>query len=287
MNESNFEELVILAESGNAEAQFLLGMRYVEERIDYIVNPEAAFRWLEAAAKQDYLSAQKKLGELYQGYHILSPEYGWKVRRADKDLSAQWYQAAANHGDAESLYHLGISHAVLTRLDNPESLSDISFQDSFTQAEAYFQKCVQLGVSKWSGLAAEQLADLYHETGNKYAEDHLDIPRAMRTYKRAIKMYKYALASDNINKASCYFQLGILYNQFGDSAEAIEAYRCAIANEINNLIECYYNIGEIFEMDEDYTNAIASYKRAIKSAGNSYLKKYAEERIKELEEDSK
>lgn len=61
-----FEELKVSAEAGNAEAQYELGMKYVQEREDYIVNPDSAFYWLEAAATQGYLPAQKKWGGIVQ-----------------------------------------------------------------------------------------------------------------------------------------------------------------------------------------------------------------------------
>ena len=110
-----FDELKQLAESGNAEAQYHLGMKYVQEREDYIVNPDSAFYWLEASATQGYLPAQKKLGKLYDMYYILSPEYGWKVRRFDDEKSRKWWKVAADNGDAESMYHLGMYYKGLVR----------------------------------------------------------------------------------------------------------------------------------------------------------------------------
>ena len=105
-----FYELKQLAESGNAEAQYHLEMKYVKERKDYIVNPDSAFYWLEASATQGYLPAQKKLGELYFNYYIISPEYDWRVSRGDHEKSYKWWKPAAESEDAESIYHVGMFH---------------------------------------------------------------------------------------------------------------------------------------------------------------------------------
>ena len=143
-----FDELKQLAESGNAEAQYHLGMKYVQEREDYIVNPDSAFYWLEASATQGYLPAQKKLGELYDMYYILSPEYGWKVRRFDDEKSRRWWKVAADNGDAESMYHLGMYYKGLVRHGKitGEIQPYMAVSDHFRLVEKNCLQCIQCKV---------------------------------------------------------------------------------------------------------------------------------------------
>ncbi len=280
-----FEELKVSAEAGNAEAQYELGMKYVQEREDYIVNPDSAFYWLEAAATQGYLPAQKKLGELYDRYYILSPEYGWRVRRFDDEKSYKWRKAAADSGDAESMYYLGTYHEGLKLLTKHgfEVQLYMAASDHFQTAEKFYLQCIQCESPVWSGYAAANLADLYQECGDEY-EEH-DRPRAIRMYKRTIKMCQYVVSSDYSNKAVYYDSLGLLYDYFGESTEAIKMYQCAIDSgaEVGPI---YLKIAMVYENDEDYPNAIATYKKIIEGGEemSPYCKELAEEELKKLED---
>lgn len=283
-----FEELKVSAEAGDAVAQYELGMKYVEERKDYIVNPDSAFYWLEAAAKQGYLPAQKKLGELYFRYYILSPEYGWKVSRGDHEKSYKWWKAAAESEDAESIYHVGLFHEGFMRLTKNNLYleiipsSNMTSNEHFRMAEKFYLQCIQCESPVWSGHAAAQLADLYEECGNEY-EEH-DRPRAIRIYKRTIKMCQYVVSSDYPLKAGYYETLGLLYDYFGESTKAIKMYQCAIDSgcEVGPI---YLKIAMVYENDEDYPNAIATYKKIIEGGNemSSYCKELAEDDLKRLE----
>lgn len=280
-----FDELKQLAESGNAEAQYHLGMKYVLEREDYIVNPDSAFYWLEASATQGYLPAQKKLGELYDMYYILSPEYGWKVRRFDDEKSRKWWKVAADNGDAESMYHLGMYYKGLVRHGKitGEIQPYMAVSDHFRMVEKNCLQCIQCESPIWSGYAAATLADLYQECGDEY-EEH-DRPRAIRMYKRTIKMCQYVVSSDYPNKAIYYETLGWLNDYFGESTEAIKMYQCAIdsGHEVGPI---YLKIAMVYENDEDYPNAIATYKNIIEGGDemSSYCKELAEDELRGLED---
>ena len=69
MQSSEIKHLLIAAASGNAAAQFNLGVLY-DNRLDdngYPIegNREQAMRWLQAAAEQGLPRAQEKLAEMY------------------------------------------------------------------------------------------------------------------------------------------------------------------------------------------------------------------------------
>lgn len=286
-----FEVLKVSAEAGNAVAQYELGMKYVQEREDYIVNPDSAFYWLEAAATQGYLPAQKKLGELYFHYYILSPEYGWRVTRGDHEKSYKWWKAAADSEDAESIYHVGMFHKGFKELKKHNLeikqlgiiASDMTASEHFRMAEKFYLQCIQCESPVWSGNAAAELANLYEECGNEYEE--YDRPKAIRMYRRTIEMCQYVVSSDYPLKADYYETLGLLYDYFGESTEALKMYQCAIDSG-SKVGPIYLKIAMVYEDDEDYTNAIAIYKKIIEGGDemSSYCKELAEDNLKRLED---
>ena len=88
----SFEELLRRAQSGNAQAQFELGLMYDEgEIVDQ--NSSEAVKWYRKAAQQEHAGAQFYLGVAYME--------GWGVRR-DYSEAARWYRKAAQQGLPEA-----------------------------------------------------------------------------------------------------------------------------------------------------------------------------------------
>lgn len=92
-----FQRGVERAESGNAEAQFAVGICYRDgtavER-----DEKKAFEWLEKSAEQGHLKAQYNLASCY--------EYGIGVRKSIIEAK-RWYRRAAEKGDVDSQFALG------------------------------------------------------------------------------------------------------------------------------------------------------------------------------------
>lgn len=87
------------AESGNAQAQYLLGLRY-ERGIDTASDTARAAQWYARAAAQGHAEAQFKLASLYaRGDGV----------PADHAVAAQWYEKAAAQGLAAAQYNLGVA----------------------------------------------------------------------------------------------------------------------------------------------------------------------------------
>lgn len=86
------------AQAGNAQAQFLLGLKY-ETGTDVARDFAEAANWYEKAARQGYLEAQFKLATFL--------ERG-RGREADPAAAAQWYERAARAGFAPAQYNLGV-----------------------------------------------------------------------------------------------------------------------------------------------------------------------------------
>ena len=92
------DELMPLAEEGNIDAQYLLGVMYKNGEggdEDFV----EAVRWLYAAAEQGSIGAQYNLGIMYSK--------GMGVIR-DEVQAARWFEKAARKGDSRAQNNLGL-----------------------------------------------------------------------------------------------------------------------------------------------------------------------------------
>jgi TPR repeat protein len=124
----NADTVLELAESGDSEAQFALGLAFAGsgDRFD----SAEAIRWYLKAAEQSHARAQYNLGLMYLK--------GQGVPR-DKALSRLWMSKAANLGDAGAQYEFGMREHRLSMDENSEVALELKI-------EAY----------KWLLLAAAQ-----------------------------------------------------------------------------------------------------------------------------------
>jgi len=122
------ERTQTLADAGNAEAQFSVGLRIANEGEvpDYL----QAAQWYLKAADQSHPLAQFNLGLMY--------DRGQGVPH-DPALSMAWIGKAANLGDAGAQYLLGMRQNRLSLAETPELALE-------SRIEAY----------KWLRLAAAQ-----------------------------------------------------------------------------------------------------------------------------------
>lgn len=91
-----YDEWLPLAELGDAEAQFNLGVLY-DEGAGVVRNLATAADWYRKAAEQGFVDAQTNLGIMY--YHGLGVE-------RDHETAAHWFRLAADQGDAEASAYL-------------------------------------------------------------------------------------------------------------------------------------------------------------------------------------
>ena len=89
------------AESGDARAAFLLGMRYAIPD-DPSGDDVEAVRWLRQAAGQGLADAQFNLGIMYASGRGVGE---------DSEQAARWYREAAEQGLASAEYNLGAQYA--------------------------------------------------------------------------------------------------------------------------------------------------------------------------------
>ena len=91
-----YDEWLPLAELGDAEAQFNLGVLY-DEGAGVERNLTTAADWYRKAAEQGFIDAQTNLGIMY--YHGLGVDH-------DLEAAAHWFRLAADQGDAEAMNYL-------------------------------------------------------------------------------------------------------------------------------------------------------------------------------------
>jgi TPR repeat protein len=91
-----YEEWLPLAELGDAEAQYNLGVMY-DEGAGIDQDLVTATAWYRKAAEQGFLDAQTNLGMMYY--------YGQGIPR-DHAEAARWFKRAASQGDEEAAGYL-------------------------------------------------------------------------------------------------------------------------------------------------------------------------------------
>ena len=120
-----FARLTAAAEAGNAIAQTVLGLDYVDGS-GVTVNEAEGARWLERAAQQGQPVAEYRLGTLY--------ERGRGVP-ADAKQAAAWYAAAAKAGNRKAMHNLAVAY-----------VQGSGVQKNLTSAAQWFAKAAELGL---------------------------------------------------------------------------------------------------------------------------------------------
>jgi len=91
------DKLIQLAESGNTEYQYMLGMNYLEGK-GVEKNQSLAIEWLEKSAGAGYQMSQMALGEFYLGNNGLKKDFATAIK---------WYSKAAENGNEKAQSFLG------------------------------------------------------------------------------------------------------------------------------------------------------------------------------------
>jgi len=98
VNPNSTEELLQLAEQGDLEAQYHLGICFSRGR-GVEKNLDMAAHWFDAAAKKGHSGAQCSLGVCYLN--------GQGVKK-DENKAVELFRLAAEQGDAHAQYCLGV-----------------------------------------------------------------------------------------------------------------------------------------------------------------------------------
>lgn len=123
---SQIDRLGALANTGNANAELLLALKYLDGD-GVAVNEAEAAKWLERAAKQNLPVAAYRLGRLYEGGHGVP---------ADPVKAAQWYEVAAKAGNRKAMHNLAIAFA-----------DGAGVQKDLVVAAQWFSRAANLGLA--------------------------------------------------------------------------------------------------------------------------------------------
>ena len=119
------EKLVALANAGDAQAQFLLGLVHASGTVAFPKDSALAINWLQKAAEQSHIGAQYYLGVLYSNSESVPK---------DVTLAASYYRKAAEQGFAPAQASLGRMY-----------YTGIGIPKDFGQARIYFRKAAEQG----------------------------------------------------------------------------------------------------------------------------------------------
>ena len=140
------------AKTGNARAQFYLGMLYEQgyrNKAGGKPDLKAAIGWFEKAAGQGHLQAQLKLGLIYYQGTLVGKDY---------EKAAAWFEKAAAQSSTRAAYNLAL---MLVR--------GLGVKKDAARAAALFEKAATRGLSE----AALHLAVLYGQEDKKKNSDNL------------------------------------------------------------------------------------------------------------------
>jgi len=162
---TTLDKLTQLANAGNAKAELLVALKYIDG--DGVpVNEAEGAKWLQKAAAQNEPVAAYRMGTLY--------ERGKGVT-ADAAKATHWYQIAAQAGNRKAMHNLAVAYA-----------QGSGTQKNFAEAARWFSKAAALGLSD----SQFNLAVLY--------ERGLGVPQSLLD---AYKWYAIAAAQgDNESK---------------------------------------------------------------------------------------
>lgn len=99
--EERLNEILALAEDGDSASQYQIAVYYYRGTQDLEPDHEQGWRWLEKAAENGFVKAQKVAGLLYMNGQYTP----WPEQSPEKAVG--WYYKAAEQEDGEAAYWLG------------------------------------------------------------------------------------------------------------------------------------------------------------------------------------
>ncbi len=251
------KELRPLAEQGQADAQFFLGLMYASGQgvpQDY----KEAVKWYSLAAEKGQADAQFFLGGMYDKGEGVPQDYKEAVK---------WYRLAAGQGDSDAQFFLGLMYEYGQGV--PQDYKEAVKWYRLAATHGYGAAQNRLGVMyefgkgvpqddkqavKWYRLAAEQ--------GKREAQFNLGLMYEMgqgvpQDEKQAVKWYRKA--AEQGNSEAQYF-LGHMYMKGRgvpqDDKQAVKWYRLAAEQ---GKREAQFNLGLMYKMGQgvpqDYVQA--------------------------------
>ena len=229
------QELRPLAEQGNADAQFALGVMYANGKGVAEDDTQAVY-WYRKAAEQGDAPGQWSLAAMYKNGHGVVE---------DDTQAVYWYRKAAEQGDAYAQYNLGIMY---------DQGNGVAEDD--TQAVYWYRKAAEQGYA-----SAQFNLGVTYDFGYGVAEDD----------KQAVYWYRKAAEQ---GEARAQFNLGFMFDLgkgvAEDDTQAVYWYKKAAEQ---GHAQAQYYLGNIYAFGngiaEDNTKAVYWYRKAAEQENAS------------------
>lgn len=244
------------AESGDAAAQYRLGLMY-EEGKGVRQDDASALRWYRKSAVQGNPDAQYRLGRIYEEGKGISQ---------DNSFALRWYRKSAGQGNSDAEYSLGMMYEKGQGVgqDNEQAARCYSVSADHGNPEAK----ERLKERKWDLLVRASLkndSDAQYELGRMC----LDSSGAGHDEEEAARWFLKAAEQGNI---SAQYSLGQMYYHgtgvTQDDAEAVKWYQKAAEQ---GRIDALKDLGDIYRLEykiRDYGKAREWYRKAAEQ-GNA------------------
>jgi TPR repeat protein len=110
-NEEAAKWRITSTDQEDADSLFIMGMKHFYG-LDVPLDPHKAVGLLKAAAESGNVYAQSRLGTIFQqGVHGHNPDYShYDIITPDQTESLKWFKLAAEHGDRDSQFILGVMY---------------------------------------------------------------------------------------------------------------------------------------------------------------------------------
>lgn len=309
------EEMVKLAESGDAEAQCNLGWAYFNG-LGVAINKTAAIRWYRKAADKEWPLAQFLLGTCYDdGSGVVkdaNKAAAWYFKAAEKGLpvaqynmgvcyergtgvkrdlreAVKFYRMAAEQGLADAQNNLGVCYIKGLGVYANEEEAVRWFKKAAEQGHIHAQgslgNCYYNGIgvaknieeaTRWLRMGAEQgNLDMQCLLGGLY----LCGEGVEKNLNEAIKWLR--MAAEN-GHAGAQFQLGNMYNNgYGIAKNSTKAYLLYRKSAKNGNVEAYEKLAQARknrEMDYYYFLSDATLEKI--AMGGNIVKSMSEDELR-------
>ena len=97
------------AESGDADAQFRLGVAYYNGQ-GVLQNYAEAMKWFRLAAESGDAEAQNSVGSMYLKGQGVPQKYVEAVKWFRAEEAVKWFRLAADQGDVDGQHNLGVAY---------------------------------------------------------------------------------------------------------------------------------------------------------------------------------
>ena len=290
-----FEQALLIwepvAEEGNIDAQFNLGLMY-DHGMGVLQSYEQAIYWYTKAAKQGGIGAQHNLGVIYDlGEGALQ----------DYEKAAYWYTQAAEQGNLDSQYNLGHMFAYGQGVSKDYEKALYWYTKAAEQEDGYAQ--YNIGVMHLNGEGAnqsyinaafwiklsidngvEEAKALWDEFELwKYVDTSADLDKAIEyaeageIEKAEIELYNISqLAMEGNPKAMCEF--GTMYMKEGywivQSDESAVEWWLKSAN--SGYAPCQFSVGSAYLIGKGIEKDLSQAKHWLQKAIDSDDEEFSE-----------